>query len=63
MFCQKCGNPINDNNRYCNNCGAEVPMLEASASIQPGMSKFQTIPDRLMPTLNTRSLSRRMNII
>lgn len=38
-------------------------MPEASASIQPGMSKIQTIPDRLMPTLNTRSLSRRMNII
>lgn len=29
MYCKKCGNEIKDNEKFCSNCGAERPSMEA----------------------------------
>ena len=30
MFCEKCGNPVNDNDKFCQKCGAPVNPLNAA---------------------------------
>lgn len=33
MFCEKCGNQLNDNERFCSKCGASVSMPSTSGNI------------------------------
>ena len=35
MFCEKCGNPVNDNDKFCQKCGAPVKPLNAAPQQAP----------------------------
>ncbi len=33
MFCTKCGNPIDPNARFCNNCGEKIEKTESNTVV------------------------------
>lgn len=41
MFCEKCGNPMNDNDKFCQKCGAPVHPVQA----QPAPEQGQPAPE------------------
>ncbi|MBC7929133.1 MAG: zinc ribbon domain-containing protein, partial [Rubrivivax sp.] len=36
MFCPGCGNPVTSGGRFCFNCGAELPVTQATAGAGNG---------------------------
>ena len=46
MFCEKCGNPVNDNDKFCQKCGAPVkPLNAAPQQAQPVQAPGLTQPE------------------
>lgn len=48
MFCEQCGNPVGDSEKFCSRCGAPILPLEpekAEAAGQPVMSAIPTKPE------------------
>lgn len=43
MFCEKCGNPVGDSEKFCSQCGAPLPEVEAELTSEASMAP--TIPD------------------
>ena len=45
MFCEKCGNPMNDGEKFCQKCGAPVPGQAPAEAAQP----VQQAPEQAAP--------------
>ena len=43
MFCEKCGNPVGDSEKFCSRCGAPLPEMEAEVTSEASTAPI--IPD------------------
>lgn len=60
MFCQKCGNQVDDGNRFCSYCGAEITVPVPQEPISN--NSVQPIPDYVKTRQTTSAISKNMNI-